>query len=131
MVTASSPQHGPPWLARSTHASSGTAPCTEVYVFVRHLYATFSYSHFFSASTKPNFAREISPKFQIKSSNPSQENSAQQHGDPTRFGMERVFSVEEIPNPYRPHRTLNQRLPIMLLHQSLGGVGGGGTRRTR
>jgi hypothetical protein len=134
MVTASSPQHGPPQLARLTHASSGTAPCTEVYIVVRHLYATFSYSHipfhFFSASTKPNSTREISPKFQIKSSDPSQENSAQQHGDPTRFGMERVFSVEEIPNPYRPHHTLNRRLPMMLLHQSLGGVGGG-TRRTR
>jgi hypothetical protein len=104
MVTASSPQHGPPRLPRSTHASSGTAPCTEVYIVVRHLYATFFYSHipfhFLSASTKPNSTREIAPKFQIKSSNPSQENTTQQHGDPTRFGMERVFSVEEIPNPY-------------------------------
>jgi hypothetical protein len=74
MVTASSPQPGPPRLPRPTHASSGTAPCTEVYVAVRNLYAIFSYSHipfhFFSASTKPNSARETSPKFQIKSSDP-------------------------------------------------------------
>jgi hypothetical protein len=41
------------------------------------------------------------------------------------------FPWRRSPTPARPHRTLNQWLLMMLLHQSLGGVGGGGTRRTR
>jgi hypothetical protein len=35
------------------------------------------------------------------------------------------FPWRRFPSPTRPHRTLNQRSPMMLLHQSLGRVGGG------